>query len=344
MTPPTTAAPAGDVPRVLVTGGAGYIGAFACRALRAAGFAPVAYDDLSTGRREAARWGPLEIGDIRDQARLDEVVDRHRPEAVMHFAALALVGESVREPARYAAVNRDGTAAVVAAARRCGARSFILSSTCAVYGAPEVSPIREDAPRAPINPYGATKAEAEDIVAAAAGAGAFTRMALRYFNAAGAGDGLGEDRPVETHLVPLAVDAALGRGPGLSVFGRDFPTPDGTAVRDYIHVADLADAHVAALLRLRGGHPGATLNLGTGTGASVAEVIAAIDAHAGRPTPRRDAARRPGDPAHLVADPARARAEIGLVTPRSTLTRIIADTWAWRATLAARDGAGRRDG
>jgi UDP-glucose-4-epimerase GalE len=317
-------------PAVLVTGGAGYIGAVACRALAEAGFLPVAYDDLSVGEPGAVRWGPLEIGDIRDEGGLAEVCGRHRPVGVMHFAALALVGESMREPERYRSVNLDGTAAVARAALAAGVRAFVLSSTCAVYGTPDRLPISEDTPRRPINPYGASKAAAEDATFAIAG-GAMGCVALRYFNAAGAGDGLGEARAVETHLVPLTIDAALGRRPALEVYGDDYPTPDGTAVRDYIHVEDLAEAHVRSLRRLLDGGANATLNLGTGVGASVRQVIEAVERAGGRPVPHRTAPRRPGDPAELVADPSLAARTLGPgLGARSDLGRIVADAWTWR--------------
>jgi UDP-glucose-4-epimerase GalE len=325
---------------VLVTGGAGYIGAVACRALAGAGYLPVAYDDLSVGEPGAVRWGPLELGDIRDAARLAEVFARHRPVGAMHFAALALVGESVREPERYRSVNVDGTVAVARAAREAGVRAFVLSSTCAVYGSPERLPISEDTPRRPINPYGATKAEAEDAVFGVCGDGGMGAVALRYFNAAGAGDGLGEARAVETHLIPLAIDAALGRRPPLDLYGEDYPTPDGTAVRDYIHVEDLAEAHLRALRRLLDGGANATLNLGTGRGASVRQVIDAVSRAGGRPVPWRAAPRRPGDPAELVADPSLAARELGPgLAARSDLGRIVADAWVWRSAWAGPSNA-----
>lgn len=318
-------------PAVIVTGGAGYIGAFACRALAAAGYLPVAYDNLSVGEPGAVRWGPLEVGDIRDEGRIAEVFATHRPTGAMHFAALALVGESVREPERYRSVNVDGTITVARAAIAARVRAFVLSSTCAVYGSPERLPISEDMPRRPINPYGATKAAAEDAVFAIGG-GAMGSMALRYFNAAGAEDGLGEARAVETHLIPLAIDAALGRRPPLDLYGEDYPTPDGTAVRDYIHVEDLAEAHLRSLRHLLDGGSSAALNLGTGRGASVRQVIDAVSLTGGRPTPWRAAPRRPGDPAELVADPTLASHMLGAgLAARSDLKRIVADAWAWRS-------------
>ena len=317
---------------ILVTGGAGYIGSHACKALAEAGYTPVTYDNLSIGNRWAVRWGPLERGEIGDAARLDEVFRRHSPAGVLHFAALALVGESVAEPSRYYHANVGGVLSVLDAARRHGVGAFVLSSTCAVYGAPAVVPIAEDTPPRPINPYGASKLMAERILTDFGQAYGLPGMALRYFNAAGADpDGaIGERRDVETHLLPLAIDAALGRRPPLRILGDDYPTPDGTAIRDYIHVADLALAHVRALDHLlAGGAPG-VLNLGTGLGHSVREVLAAVAAAAGRPVPMELAGRRPGDPPELVARADAARALLGAdMLARSDLATIVETALRW---------------
>jgi UDP-glucose-4-epimerase GalE len=319
---------------ILVTGGAGYIGSHACKALAAAGYNPVTYDNFSTGNRWAVRWGPLEIGDILDVTRLHEVFAAHRPVGVMHFAALALVGESMAAPSLYYRSNVTGAVTLLDACRLHGVEAFVFSSTCAVYGTPERMPIAEDTPKAPINPYGASKLMVERVLDDYAMAYGLRHVALRYFNAAGAdpeGE-IGEERAVETHLIPLALDAALGRRPPLRVFGEDYPTPDGTAVRDYIHVSDLAEAHVRALGLLLEGAPSSKLNLGTGAGYSVRQVLDAAASIAGRPVPHETAPRRPGDPPALVADPRAAFALLGQdLTARSGLERIIETAWAWHA-------------
>lgn len=324
-----------DAPNVvIVTGGAGYVGSHACKALAAAGYLPVSYDNLSTGNRWAVRWGPLELGDIMDAGRLRAAFARWKPVGAMHFAALALVGDSVRDPGAYHRVNIGGLLNVLEACRDGGVDSVVFSSTCAIYGAPERLPIVEDMPKAPINPYGASKLAAEQMLPDFDAAHGLRYAALRYFNAAGADpDGeIGERRDVETHLIPLALDAALNFRPPLSILGDDYPTPDGTAVRDYIHVMDLADAHVAALARLRGGGGSIAVNLGSGRGWSVREVIETAAAVAGRPIPHAVGPRRPGDPPALVADPSAARALFGpALSRRSDLAAIIADAWRWQS-------------
>lgn len=330
---------------VLVTGGAGYIGSHACKALAAGGYLPVAFDNLSIGNRWAVRWGPLERGDILDAARLHEVFKAHRPAGVMHFAALALVGESMQAPGLYYRVNVGGALNLIEACRIHAVPAFVFSSTCAIYGTPARLPIAEDAPPAPINPYGASKLMVERILEDYAMAHGLRFMALRYFNAAGAdpeGE-LGEARDVETHLIPLALEAALGRRPPLAVFGEDYPTPDGTAIRDYIHVSDLAAAHVRALDRLLAGAAPAKLNLGTGQGYSVRQVLEAAGRAAGRPVPHAVAPRRAGDPPELVADPRSAFALFGQdLTRRSSLEEIVATAWAWHAGGAAPDRVSER--
>ncbi|MBF9036420.1 UDP-glucose 4-epimerase GalE [Rhodobacterales bacterium HKCCE2091] len=317
---------------VLVTGGAGYIGSHTCKALAAAGFVPVTYDNLSIGNRWAVKWGPLEIGDISDVARLAEVVRRYEPVGIIHFAALALVGESVTEPALYYRQNVGGTLAVLEAARACGLPPFVFSSTCAVYGTPPDRPIDEATPKAPINPYGASKLMVERILDDYGTGYGLRSAALRYFNAAGADpDGeIGEFRAVETHLVPNAIEALLGRKPPLKLFGGDYPTPDGTAIRDYVHVSDLALAHVRALERLLGGGERFVCNLGTGTGLSVSEVIAGIDRLSNRQVPWEGAPRRAGDPPRLVADPSLSRELLGDgLTERSDLDTILRTALDW---------------
>ncbi len=321
--------------KVLVTGGAGYIGSHACKALAEAGYTPVTYDNLSIGNRWAVRWGPLEIGDVRDGVQLGMVIRRHRPVGVLHFAALALVGESMSDPGLYYRMNVGGAQAVADAALAGGVGALVFSSTCAVYGTPARLPITEATPKAPINPYGASKLMAERLLEDYDMAHGLRFAALRYFNAAGADPEveIGEARAVETHLVPLAIDAVLGRRPPLKVLGTDYPTPDGTAIRDYIHVSDLALAHVRALDRLLGGAPSFTCNLGTGSGQSIRQVLRSIARIAGREVPHETAPRRPGDPAELVADTALSRQLLGSgLTPRSDLDSIIATAMAWHRT------------
>src|SRR5712671_1222665 len=245
----TAAGQHGMTQSILVTGGAGYVGSHACKALAGAGYLPVTYDNLSRGHREAVRWGPLVEGDLHDQARLAAALRGHRVAAVMHFAAFAYVGESVAEPEIYYANNLGGTLALMGAMRKARVERIVFSSTCAVYGVPDRLPIRETAAKSPLNPYGDTKLAIERALHWYAGAYGMRYAALRYFNAAGADpDGeIGEDHEPETHLIPLVLRAALGRGGPIEIYGTDYPTPDGTAIRDYIHVGDLADAHVLAL-------------------------------------------------------------------------------------------------
>ena len=292
---------------ILVTGGAGYIGSHACKALAAAGYLPVAYDSLEFGHAWAVQWGPLERGSLEDKVRVRAVLEQYRPHAVMHFAAYAYVGESVVDPARYYLNNVGGALILLEAMREAGIGCFVFSSTCATYGNPVSASISEAHPQHPVNPYGRSKLMIERILADYAQAYGLRYAALRYFNAAGAEpDGeIGEDHEPETHLIPLAIRAALG-GPHLSVFGNDYPTPDGTAIRDYIHVADLANAHVAAIQHLESGGENLLLNLGTGQGHSVLEVIRAVEAVSGRKVPFLAAPRRAGDPPQLIADARRA--------------------------------------
>jgi UDP-arabinose 4-epimerase len=316
---------------VLVTGGAGYIGSHTCKALRQAGFSPVTYDNLTRGNPEAVRWGPLEIGDLADGARLRAAIARHRPAAVVHFAALAHVGESNENPAAYYRNNVGGTAELLDAMRECAVPHIVFSSTCAVYGVPETVPIREDSPYAPINPYGATKMVCERMLRECAAAFPLTFTALRYFNAAGADpDGeIGECHTPETHAIPRLLDAAAG-GEGFTIFGDDYATADGTCVRDYIHVTDLADAHVKALRALTDGAESAAINVGTGRGWSVRELVEAACKVTRRNIPVTIGARRTGDPPALVADPARARDRLGWLPVHADLVEQVAHAWAWR--------------
>jgi len=316
---------------VLVTGGAGYIGSHACKALAAAGWHPVTYDSLVYGHDWAVKWGPLERGDIADASRLDAVFAAHKPDAVMHFAAFAYVGESVTDPAKYYNNNVTGTQSLLDAARRAKVDRVVFSSTCATYGMPVRDRIDEDHPQVPINPYGFTKLVVERMLADYRVAYGLKSIALRYFNAAGADpDGeIGEMHDPETHLIPLILGAGLGRRPAITVFGRDYGTPDGTCIRDYIHVSDLASAHVAALERLAGDPPRPAYNLGTGAGQSVQQVIDRAGAVIGQPVPSKDGARRAGDPDRLVAAAALARQELGWVPRHSDLDTILRTALAW---------------
>jgi UDP-glucose-4-epimerase GalE len=318
--------------RVIVTGGAGYIGAHACKALKAAGFEPVSYDNLVHGHRAAVRWGPFEPGDILDEHRLAEVFARHQPVAVMHFAAFAYVGESVCDPEKYYRNNVDGTASLLRAMRRAAVPRLIFSSSCATYGPAEAIPIAETQRQAPINPYGRTKLIGEQIARDYAAAYGFDCIALRYFNAAGAdADGeIGEEHDPETHLIPLVLQVAAGIRQAITVFGDDYDTPDGTCIRDYLHVTDLADAHVAAVQRLGEDGRFLALNLGTGTGASVREIIDAARRVTGRDIAVKIAARRDGDPPALVADPAAAADALGWRARHSDIDAILATAWAWQ--------------
>jgi UDP-arabinose 4-epimerase len=325
---------------VLVTGGAGYIGAHACKALAGAGYLPVTYDNLVYGHERAVRWGPLERGDILDRARLDEVIGRYRPTAIMHFAAFAYVGESVTDPGKYYRNNVMGSLTLLEAARDHGIGRFVFSSTCATYGMPDRLPIAEDTPQHPINPYGASKLMVERMLADFGAAHGLRSIALRYFNAAGADpDGeIGESHDPETHLVPLVLDAASGRRPHITIFGTDYDTPDGTCIRDYIHVTDLADAHVKALQALEACAPSSAYNLGNGQGYSVREVISAVERVTALAVPCVLGARRPGDPAALISDATRARDELDWQPRLADLDEIIRTAWGWHQKTGAVSG------
>jgi UDP-arabinose 4-epimerase len=324
-------------PVVLVTGGAGYIGSHACKALSRAGYLPVTYDSLVYGHDWAVKWGPLERGDILDRARLDEVIEAYKPKAIMHFAAFAYVGESVSDPGKYYKNNVVGSLNLLEAARDFGIEQFVFSSTCATYGVPEALPITEDTPQRPINPYGASKLMVERMIADFGAAHRLRSISLRYFNAAGAdpdGD-IGEDHDPETHLIPLVLDAAAGASANVSVFGADYETRDGTCVRDYVHVWDLAEAHVLALRSLERGSPSGVYNLGTGDGATVLEVIRAVQRATNLPVSASFEARRTGDPPVLVADAACARNGLGWAPRMSSMDEIVATAWAWRKQRAS---------
>lgn len=317
--------------RVLVTGGAGYIGSHACKALARGGAVPVAYDNLVTGHADAARWGPLVVGDVRDRAALQAALRAHRIDAVMHFAAFAYVGESVQHPGKYYDNNLGGMIALLAACAATGVDKIVFSSSCATYGLPDALPIREDTPQRPINPYGRTKLICEQMLGDHATAHGLRYVALRYFNAAGAdpeGE-LGERHDPETHLIPLAMLAAAGRRPVLDVYGTDYDTPDGTCIRDYVHVADLARAHVLALRHLLADGNNLALNLGSGRGHSVREIAAAIRQVTGREVPMRDMPRRAGDPPALIADPEAAARILGFRTETSDILQIVQHAAPW---------------
>jgi UDP-glucose-4-epimerase GalE len=316
--------------RILVTGGAGYIGSHAVRLFLARGQDVWVYDNLAMGHRAAVPPERLIVGDLAETARLDHALLAHRIEAVVHFAGSAYVGESVKQPGKYYVNNLVNTVHLLEAMRRHGVGRIVFSSTCATYGVPVRVPITEDNPQAPINPYGNTKLAVERALADYANAHGWGFAALRYFNAAGAspaGD-IGEDHDPETHLIPLVLQAALGQRPHVEVFGTDYPTPDGTCVRDYIHVDDLAEAHLLALERLE---PGSRLyyNLGTGTGHSVREVIRAAEAVAGQRVPVREGPRRLGDPPVLVAAADKARRELGWTPRHADLRGIVETAWNW---------------
>jgi UDP-arabinose 4-epimerase len=322
--------------RVLVAGGAGYIGSHTCKALFEAGHTPIVYDNLHTGHRWAVKWGPFEQGDLNDSAALAGAIRRHTPQAVINFAALAYVGESNKEPIHYYRSNVAGMVSLLEVMRAHDIGTIVFSSSCASYGVPERLPIVEEMKQDPINPYGRTKFVGEMMLRDACAAHGFAAVALRYFNAAGADAAgeLGEEHDPETHLIPLVLQAAAGRIPTISIFGTDYPTPDGTCIRDYIHVTDLAAAHVAALSACRPGKF-AAYNLGTGAGASIDEVVGRARQITRKAIPAVAEARRPGDPPILVADPSRARSALGWTPLHSSLDNIISTAWAWMGTHRA---------
>lgn len=317
---------------VIVTGGAGYIGSHTSKALYQAGFTPVTFDNLSRGHEWAVKWGPLEKGDILDSDRLSEVMKQYQPSAVMHFAALAYVGESVTDPLLYYHNNVVGTFTLLRTMLSHDINKFIFSSTCAVYGEPQELPLTESHRRSPVNPYGNTKAMVETMLEDLAAIEKLSFISLRYFNAAGADiDGeIGESHEPETHLIPLVLQAASGSIPEIGIFGDDYNTADGTCVRDYIHVNDLADAHVRALQRLLDGTPSGFYNLGTENGYSVREIINAANRITGSEIQTRISPRRPGDPPALVADSSKAKQELGFNLEYSKLDTILSSAWNWQ--------------
>jgi len=331
LKPPKWERMGGNV-RVAVTGGAGYIGSTAVARLVARGDDVVVIDNLFKGHQQALPPDmPLTRIDICDGSAVSSALQQFRPDAVLHFAALTIAPESVRDPAPYWMVNTGGTLNVLNAMRDAGVPAIVFSSTAAVYGNPEQIPIPEDAPLAPINPYGASKLAAERAVASYAEAYGLAYTALRYFNVAGASGEVGEDHRPETHLIPSALDAAAGWREPLSVFGTDFPTSDGTAIRDYVHVEDLIDAHLLALDHIvAGGDSLGAINLGTRGGASVREVLDAVERVTGEPVPTIYAERRPGDPAILVANASKAHEVLGWQPQRSSLDEMVSSAWEWR--------------
>jgi len=312
-------------PTILVTGGAGFIGSHTAKLLHRNGFLPVVYDNLSTGHQSSVRWGEFVEGDMLSQDQLVAAIRTFDPAAIIHFAASAYVGESVTDPAKYYRNNVGGIQSVLEASRLTGGRPFIFSSSCATYGIPDTLPIREGEMQRPINPYGRTKLIAEHMLADYSAAYGLPYAALRYFNACGADlDGeLGEKHDPETHLIPRAMLAAAGKADCLEVYGDDYETPDGTCIRDYIHVVDLARAHVLAVEHLLNGGENLVLNLGTGRGTSIREIVDAIDRLTGRTVPVKMRPRRAGDPPMLYADPSEAAAKLGFHTLHSDLDTII---------------------
>lgn len=316
--------------RALVTGGAGYIGSIVCEELIAAGHEVIAYDNLAKGRRNAV-IAPARLieGDVLDGPVLTKTLQKERIDAVMHFAADSLVGESVAQPGKYYRTNVVGGLTLLNAMRESDVRMLIFSSTAAVYGAPDKALIEETDAMAPTNPYGETKLAFERALAWYGGAHGLRATSLRYFNAAGASEANGEHHDPETHLIPLVLQAAAGTRDAVTIFGDDYPTPDGTCIRDYVHVSDLASAHVLALEALARGRTGDTYNLGSGGGYSVREVIDVAARVVGSAIPVRMGPHRAGDPPRLVASNARARAELGWKLARHDLGTIIESAWRW---------------
>lgn len=317
---------------VLVTGGAGYIGSHTVRQLRRRGERVVVLDTLEFGHRDCIADTPLVVGDVADSQTVANTIAEHRVTSIVHFAAYKNAGESFGDPGRYFENNVAGTARLLEAAHRSGVKRIVFSSTCAVYGTPQRTPVGEDAPIHPESPYGESKALVERMLHWYSVSHGMESVSLRYFNAAGAAmDGsLGEDLTHSLNLVPMAMKALLGKSPALHVFGTDYPTPDGTNIRDYIHVDDLADAHLRALDYLAGGGTTTAINLGTGTGSSVREVLAAAERAAGRPVPAEDTPRRPGDPVALWADNRKAGEVLGW-KPRYGLDDIVTSAWKWHS-------------
>lgn len=322
------------VQNVLVTGGAGYIGSHACKALRNAGFQPITFDNLCTGWRDAVKFGPFEQGDLLDRSRLDAVFEAYRPIAVMHFAALSQVGESVEKPGLYWQNNVGGSLNLIEAAVAADCKNFVFSSTCATYGDHDNVVLDENTNQLPTNSYGASKRAIEDMLDNFDTSHGLRHVTFRYFNVAGADPDaeVGEFHQPETHLIPLMLDAIEGKRDTLTVFGTDYETPDGTCIRDYVHVCDLVDAHVLGLKWLTDGKDSRVFNLGTGHGFSVREVIDGSKSVTNREVPVVEGDRRPGDCTRLVSGSTRAKTELGWTPRRSNLNEMIADAWRWHQT------------
>ncbi|MCW9043925.1 MAG: UDP-glucose 4-epimerase GalE [Pseudopelagicola sp.] len=317
--------------KVLVTGGAGYIGSHACKALKAAGYVPVTFDNLCTGWEDAVKFGPFERGDLLDRARVDEVFAKHAPVAVMHFAALSQVGESMQVPGKYWRNNVEGSLNLIEAATEANVQGFVFSSTCATYGDQDNVVLDENSAQQPINAYGASKRAIEDMLRDFEAAAGLQHVIFRYFNVAGADPEaeVGEFHQPETHLIPLMLDAIDRKRDALTIFGTDYDTPDGTCIRDYVHVCDLVDAHVLGLKWLLEGKGSRVFNLGTGSGFSVREVIDHSRAVTNRDVPYVEGGRRPGDCTRLVSGSTRAEKELGWQPSRSNLNTMISDAWRW---------------
>ncbi|MEX0328197.1 MAG: UDP-glucose 4-epimerase GalE [Ruegeria sp.] len=316
---------------ILVTGGAGYIGSHACKALARSGYTPITYDNLSTGWQDAVKFGPFEQGDLRDRARLDDVFAAYKPAAVMHFAALSQVGEAMAQPGKYWSNNVAGSLALIEAAVAAGCMRFVFSSTCATYGEHDNVVLDENTPQHPLNAYGASKRAIEDILRDFEAAHGLNHVIFRYFNVAGADPEteVGEFHQPETHLVPLLLDAIDGKREGLTVFGTDYDTPDGTCIRDYVHVCDLVDAHILGLNWLEQDRGSRVFNLGTGSGFSVMDVIEKSRTVTNRAVPFTIGPRRACDCTRLVSGSTRAEKELGWSPKMSTLETMIADAWRW---------------
>lgn len=317
---------------VLVTGGAGFIGSHVCKSLRAAGYTPIAYDDLRRGHAWAVKWGPLEVGDVTDADATARVLRRYEPKAVIHLAAYAYIGESVTKPGEYYRNNVLGSLNLIQSMVEHGVRDIVFSSSCSTYGLPASGLISEAQGQSPLSPYAWSKLMVERMLADFGAAHGLRHCSLRYFNAAGGdpdGD-VGEAHDPETHLIPIALDVALGQRAELVINGADYETPDGTCVRDYVHVADIASAHVLAMEGLANPDRASAYNLGVGKGHSVLEVAAAVEAVTGSPVPLRRSSRRPGDAPALVADSSLARSQLGWVPRYADLTTMVEHAWRWR--------------
>lgn len=325
--------------KVLVTGGAGYIGSHACKALKQAGFTPVTFDNLVTGWKDAVKFGPFEPGDLLNKADVDRLFKEHAPVAVMHFAALSQVGESMQEPGLYWQNNVMGSLNLIQAAVKHGCLDFVFSSTCATYGDQDGVVLNEDSAQLPINAYGASKRAVENILADFQAAYGLNHVIFRYFNVAGADreSEVGEFHQPETHLIPLILDAVDGKRDALTIFGTDYDTPDGTCIRDYVHVCDLVDAHVLGLKWLKEGRGSRVFNLGTGDGFSVREVVDQAAHVTNRPVPIIEGTRRPGDCTKLVSGSSRAISELGWSADRSNMKQMITDAWRWHQNGAYKE-------